>query len=117
MIDKTETKTVYGYSADGKLISSITLDYTDRSPISGDWQLPAGTTEVLPLEAKNGYDLYFIEGVWQYIEQVKEEEPTKTETETVQQNYVTVDSDLLNLAQAIADQEERLTKLEGGKTA
>lgn len=116
-MDKSETKIVYAYDLDGKLIGSKTLDWTDRSPVSGAWQLPAGTTEIVPPVSKDGYNLYFNDGAWQYVEQAKNEEVKQPSTATLaQQTYATVDSDLLNLAQAIADQEERLTKLEGGKT-
>jgi len=75
-MDKTETKIVYSYDSDGKLIRPIVLDFTDRSP-SGIWQLPSGTTEITP-ELKEGYDLYFKDGAWQYVEYVKAEE-IKTE--------------------------------------
>ena len=34
------TKTVYAYTADGKHLGERTLDDTDRSPISGAWQIP-----------------------------------------------------------------------------
>ena len=67
-IDKNETKTVYSYGTDGKYISTKVLDYTDRSPIDGTWQIPGNTTELVP-EAKTGYDAYFISGAWAYIAQ------------------------------------------------
>ena len=53
------TKTVYAYAAlDGKYIGERTLDDTDRSPISGAWQIPGNMTETQPPTAKEGYDLY-----------------------------------------------------------
>jgi hypothetical protein len=113
VLNKSEIKTVYAYTSDGKYMFSVMLDYTDRSPISGDWQLPAGTTEIAPPEKKDGYDLCFNEGVWQYTEQVKEATSTEIESTITVQNYVAVDDNLLNIAQAIANQEERLARLEG----
>lgn len=117
MIDKTETKTVYAYSTDGKFISPVVLDYTDRSQTSGVWQLPAGTTELLPIEAKEGYNCVFRDNAWQYVEQEKQEEREEvkpTEAQTVQQGYSSVDSSSLDLAQAVLELSDRIEKLEGG---
>ena len=62
------TKTVYAYAADGKYIGERTLDDTDRSPISGAWQIPGNMTEVKPPAAKEGYDLCYKGGKWEQIE-------------------------------------------------
>lgn len=59
------TKTVYAYAADGKYAGERTLDDTDRSPISGAWQIPGNMTEVKPPAAKEGYDLYWRSGKWE----------------------------------------------------
>ena len=74
-MDKTETKTVYSYDGAGLLIGAQTLDYTDRSPISGCWQFPGNTTETAPLTAKDGYNVYFKDRAWQYVEIPKVVEP------------------------------------------
>ena len=42
------TKTVYAYAEGGKYLGERTLDDTDRSPISGAWQIPAYMTEAQP---------------------------------------------------------------------
>jgi hypothetical protein len=68
-MDKTETKTVYVYDATGLYTGTQVLDYTDRSPINGTWQIPGNSTELDP-ESKNGYDAYFISGVWTYVAQI-----------------------------------------------
>jgi len=67
-MDKTEAKTVYAYDATGLYIGDKILDCTDRSPISGTWQIPANCTEIAP-ETKAGYDAYFASGAWTYIAQ------------------------------------------------
>jgi len=67
-MDKAETKTVYVYDTTGLYIGDKVLDYTDRSPISGAWQIPANCTELAP-ETKAGYDVYFASGAWTYIVQ------------------------------------------------
>ena len=74
------TKTVYAYAADGKYIGERTLDDTDRSPISGAWQIPAYMTEVQPPAAKEGYDLCWRSGKWEQVERQKPE-PTPAQPE------------------------------------
>ena len=66
--DKAETKTVYSYDSTGLYTGIQTLDYSDRSPIDGSWQIPGDTTELVP-EEKTGYDAYFISGAWTYVAQ------------------------------------------------
>lgn len=74
-MDKAETKTVYSYDSTGLLIGAHTLDYTDRSPISGRWQIPGNMTEEAPLTAKDGYNVFFKDGAWQYVDIPKVVEP------------------------------------------
>lgn len=82
-MDKEETKLVYTYGTDGKYTGTKTLDYTDRSPISGAWQIPAGCTETAPyIEPKDGYDIIWNGSEWKYQEIPKEPalpEPTADE--------------------------------------
>ena len=77
-----ETKTVYAYAADGKYIGERTLDDTDRSPISGAWQIPGNMTEVPPPAAKEGCDLYYRSGKWEQVERPKPALEPKPPTET-----------------------------------
>lgn len=79
-MDKSETKTVYSYDSVGLLIGAHTLDYTDRSPISGRWQIPGNMTEEAPLTAKDGYNVYFNDGAWEYVEIPKVVEPEAPKT-------------------------------------
>ena len=65
------TKTVYAYAEGGKYIGERTIDDTDRSPISGAWQIPGNMTEVQPPAAKEGYDLYYKGGKWEQVERPK----------------------------------------------
>lgn len=87
-MDKKETKLVYTYDDDGKYTGIKTLDYTDRSSISGAWQIPAGCTETTPLEDKDGFDIIWngVSGEYQEKEAEPEEpEPTEpTEEEKLQ---------------------------------
>ena len=102
------TKTVYAYAADGKYDGERTLDDTDRSPISGVWQIPAYMTEVQPPAAKEGYDLYYKGDKWEQVERPKpapDPEPP-TETGEVQEPYT--DPERLAAFEAMAEQEARL---------
>lgn len=79
-MDKEETKLVYTYDDDGKYTGTKTLDYTDRSPISGAWQIPAGCTEMEPPNDKDGFDIIWNGTSWMYQEKEAEpEEPAPTE--------------------------------------
>ena len=102
------TKTVYTYATDGKYIGERTLDDTDRSPISGAWQIPGNMTETQPPAAKEGYDICWRDGKWEQVEQPKpapEPEPP-TETDEVQEPYT--DPERLAAFEAMAEQEARL---------
>ena len=103
-----ETKTVYAYAADGKYIGERTLDDTDRSPISGAWQIPGNMTEVQPPAAKEGCDLYWRSGKWEQVERPKPalEPKPPTETEEAQEPYI--DDVRLAAFEAMAEQEARL---------
>lgn len=76
-MDKSETKLVYTYGDDGKYTGIKTLDYTDRSPISGSWQIPAGCTETAPPEPTEGMELIWNGESWG--QQPKPEEPEPPE--------------------------------------
>lgn len=111
-MDKSETKIVYSYDTDGLYICEKTLDWTDRSQISGAWQIPAQCTEIKPPILKEGFEIVFKNG-WQYQEIPKSERPTLPEPPN-QQEHEYIDKNILDLAEAVAAQEARLQKLEGG---
>ena len=73
-MNKEEIKIVYAYDDDGKYKGVMTLDHTDRSPISGAWQIPAGCTELIPFEPSEGMEL-----VWDGEEWKQQPKPEKPE--------------------------------------
>lgn len=107
-----ETKTVYAYAADGKYIGERILDDTDRSPISGVWQIPAYMTEERPPSAKEGYDLYYRSGKWAQIEKPKPQEPEPAQPSEPQPQEPYIDPEKLDFAEALAGMEMRLSALE-----
>ena len=109
------TKTVYAYAAlDGKYIGERTLDDTDRSPISGAWQIPAYMTETKPPAAKEGYDIYWRGGKWEQVEQPKPA-PTPAppaDTEPQEQDVQPVPETELAVMEGMVDMQARLAALE-----
>ena len=90
-MDKSETKLVYTYGDDGKYTGTKTLDYTDRSPISGAWQIPAGCTEMEPPEVAEGMELVWNGESWE--QQPKPEEPAPTEeTEPTEEEKLQIEA-------------------------
>ena len=115
------TKTVCAYTADGKYLGERTLDDTDRSPISGAWQIPGNMTEVQPPAAKEGYDTYWRGGKWEQVERPKpapEPEPPK-ETEPQEMDVQPIPETELAVMEGMIDMQTRLAaieaKLKGGE--
>lgn len=102
------TKTVYAYATDGKYVGERTLDDTDRSPISGAWQIPGNMTEVQPPAAKEGYDIYYRSGKWEQVERPKPAPDPEPPTETGEVQEMDVDDVRLAAFEAMAEQEARL---------
>ena len=101
------TKTVYAYAEGGKYIGERTLDDTDRSPISGAWQIPGNMTEDKPPATEEGYDRYYRGGKWEQVEHPKPEPEPEPPTEPEPQEPY-VDDVRLAAFEAMAEQESRL---------
>ena len=111
-----ETKTVYAYAAeDGAYLGERTLDDTDRSPISGAWQIPGNMTEERPPSAKEGYDLCYRSGKWAQVEKPKPQEPEPTQPADPQPQEPYIDPEKLYFAEAMVGFEARLSALEAAK--
>ena len=108
------TKTVYAYAEGGKYIGERVLDDTDRSPISGAWQIPAYMTEVQPPAAKEDCDLYHKGGKWEQVEQPKPEpEPSPPVTDEPQEMDVQpIPETELAVMEGMIDMQTRLAALE-----
>ena len=106
------TKTVYAYAADGKYLGPRTLDDTDRSPISGAWQIPGNMTETKPPKAKEGYELYYKGGKWGQAAKPKPQEPEPTQPAEPQPQEPYIDNEKLNMMEALAGMNARLSALE-----
>lgn len=112
-----ETKKVYRYSAtDGKFDGEFILDGTDKSPISGAWQIPGNMTEVKPPKEKDGHDRYYVGGKWEYREVPKPETPpAPKEEEPREEEHAPIDEMRVAFAEALAQQESRIAALEATK--
>lgn len=80
-----ETKNVYRYDDKNYFEHKVILDDTDRSPISGAWQIPAYCTEVEPPAEKEGFKIKWNGSAWEYEEEEKEPEPSKPTFEELKQ--------------------------------
>ena len=108
-----ETKTVYAYTAeDGAYLGERTLDDTDRSPISGAWQIPGNMTETKPPAAKEGYDLYWQGGKWEQVERPKPESTPPEDTEPQEQDVQRIPETELAVMEGMVDMQNRLAALE-----
>lgn len=115
------TKTVYAYAADGKYVGERTLDDTDRSPISGAWQIPGNMTEDTPPVAKEDYDIYWRGGKWEQVEYPKpapdpepptETEPQEMDVQPIPETELAVMEGMINMQTRLAAIE---AKLKGGE--
>ena len=108
------TKTVYAYAEGGKYLGERTLDDTDRSPISGAWQIPGNMTEVQPPAAKEGCDLYW-RGKWEQVERPKpapEPEPPTVTDEPQEVDVQPIPETELAVMEGMIDMQTRLAALE-----
>lgn len=116
------TKTVYAYAEGGKYVGERTLDDTDRSPISGTWQIPGNMTETQPPAAKEGYDLCWLDGKWEQVERPKPEPEPEPPTEAGEVQEIDVQpipETELAVMEGMIDMQTRLAaieaKLKGGE--
>ena len=108
-----KTKTVYAYAAeDGAYLGERTLDATDRSPISGAWQIPGNMTEVKPPAAKEGYDIYWRGNKWEQVERPKPEPTPPEDTEPQEQDVQLIPETELAVMEGMVDMQNRLAALE-----
>ena len=107
-----ETKTVYAYDDNGKYLGEQILDDTDRSPLSGAWQIPGNMTEVKPPRKQEGHNRYYVDGKWEYREISPPAPPVEEEPQESP-----VDPERLAVYEAMAAQEERLAALEAALKA
>ena len=105
-------KTVYAYDDSGKYLGERTLDDTDRSPISGTWQIPGNMTETKPPAAKDGYDLYYKGGKWEQAAKPKPQEPEPAQPTEPQPTEPYIDPEKLDMMEAMVGFEARLSALE-----
>ncbi len=92
-MDKSEIKVVYRYDDKGLYVGTVTLDYTDRSPISGRWQIPGYCTTVEPPVEKDGYNRVWSGDIWEYVEIPKPPTPPEpTPEEIIEQKIAELDA-------------------------
>ena len=65
---------VYNYDEQGYFLGVSELDKSDKCQITGDWLIPGNSTDKEPLQAKEGFEVKFIDNEWQYIKLLTDEE-------------------------------------------
>lgn len=83
-----ETKNVYRYDEKNYFEHKVILDDTDRSPVSGVWQIPAYCTEVEPPTTKEGFKIKYDNCKWNYEAEEKEPEPEKPTLDELKQRKI-----------------------------
>ena len=79
--DKAEKKIAWLLDGAHKLVKKTELDWRNRSPMSGRWQIPQNVVTAEPtIEEKDGYDRIYENGKWAYID--KDDDSKKPETTT-----------------------------------
>ena len=79
--DKAEKKIAWLLDGAHKFVKKIELDWRNRSPISGRWQIPQNVVTAEPtIEEKDGYDRIYENGKWAYVD--KDDDSKKPETTT-----------------------------------
>ena len=129
--DRAEKKAAWLLDKAGRLLKQVELDWRNRSPVSGAWQVPAQMTIVEPnIEKKDGYIRIYKDGKWGYVDKdddskqpeikpdPKPDEPTiaervqKLETGSVS-GKITVGKEYTpaNEGDVVLDTENRLVKV------
>ena len=86
---------VYNYNSEGYLIGVSELDESDKCQITGDWLIPAQATDKEPLQAKEGFEVKFIDNEWQYIKLLTDEEKKIVEELPLEEGEKIVDGVLV----------------------
>ena len=109
-----DTKVVYAFNLlTGKYEGPKTLDNTDRSPISGAWQIPCNMVEVAPPEIQEGHKCLWDGTQWIIKEVEKPKEPEIPEATQEPENTTQTPS----LSERIATLEDAVnTLMEGVST-
>lgn len=109
-----EKKQVYSFNLlTGEYEGPKTLDHTDRSPISGAWQIPCNMVEITPPEIPEDHKCIWDGTQWILKEVENPKEPEISETSRVPESTTQTPS----LDERIAVLEDAVnTLMEGGAT-
>ena len=88
---------VYNYNPEGYLLGVSELNETDKCQITGEWLIPAMATEKEPLEAKEGFEVKFIDNEWQYIKLLSIEEKKINGELPLEEGEIIQDNHLIKL--------------------
>ena len=87
----------YNYNPECYLIGVSELDESDKCQITGDWLIPAQATDKEPLQAKEGFEVKFLENEWQYIKLLTDEEKKIAEELPLEEGEKIIDGILVTV--------------------
>ena len=64
----------YHYNLEGYLLGVSELNDSDKCQITGEWLIPGQATDKEPLQAKEGFEVKFINNTWEYEKILTDEE-------------------------------------------
>ena len=88
---------IFNYNENGYFIGVSELDDSDKCQITGDWLIPAQATNKETLEAKEGFEVKFIDNEWQYIKLLTDEEKKIAGTLPLEEGEKIVDGVLIKI--------------------
>ncbi len=88
---------IFNYNENGYFIGVSELDDSDKCQITGDWLIPAQATDKGPLEAKEGFEVKFIDNEWQYIKLLSIEEKKINGELVLEKGEIIQDNHLIKL--------------------
>ncbi len=87
-------KVVYGFDVKTAIYNgTLTLDDSDRAPVTGDWLIPAHYTEVEPPPAKEGFNIVWKGNAWAYEEIPQPPEPPVPPPPTPEEKIAALDAE------------------------
>lgn len=88
---------IYHVGNEGYLLGVSELDESYKCQITGEWLIPGQATEKEPLQAKEGFEIKFLENEWQYIKLLSIEEKKINGELPLEEGEIIQDNHLIKL--------------------
>jgi len=99
------TKTVYGYDAKTNIYNgTLTLDESDRSPVTHEWLIPAHYTDVEPPAPQEGFNIVWKGDMWALEAIPAPPEPPAPKPPTPEEKIAMLDADYASQKQTLCNE-------------